>query len=448
MASVRTTALNETGQPMPEPSQLQIRNTSTSCHVSTRKYQTHPEVPRYALTVCRAVKGSEYALHMINQLKEILTRVTAPLGVLACIILSMFVAAHIETQLPSKAQDTADLDRSWVTPNWPPLPAADAAIQSLAFGSCLQQSRPAPIFKSIITEKPNLILMMGDNVYGDVKSAGLDELRIAYDQLRHHPDFSPAAAGIPMLATWDDHDYGLNDGGADFAHRIASARLFRAFWKRSGGTHLHASEGIYHAHIFGPPGRRVQVIMLDTRSFRSPLLRRPVPIPGKGRYQPDATPGKTVLGARQWTWLEGELRKPAELRLIVSSIQVLAETHNFERWGNLPLERAKFFNLIRTTRANRVILLSGDRHRAAIYRNHDALAYPLYEITSSSLNRSFNDPTETAPDQIEPMFGSNNYGMLAINWAANTVAVTVRDEAGKIVRGQSISMSEIENPRN
>src|SRR5437764_633783 len=75
--------------------------------------------------------------------------------------------------------------------------------------------------------------------------------------------------------------------------------------------------GVYHALVLGPPGRRTQIILLDTRYFRSPL--RP---DGGGGYLPQHDPGATMLGEVQWKWFAEQLRVPADLRLVVSSIQV------------------------------------------------------------------------------------------------------------------------------
>ena len=64
------------------------------------------------------------------------------------------------------------------------------------------------------------------------------------------------------------------------------------------------------------------MILLDTRSFRSPLKTVPKEQAMLGGvYVPDDDPAKTMLGAAQWQWLENELRRPAELRKVVSSIK-------------------------------------------------------------------------------------------------------------------------------
>ena len=87
--------------------------------------------------------------------------------------------------------------------------------------------------------------------------------------------------------------------------------------------------------------------MLDTRYFRSPLKRTPkFKKNSLWRYEPDYDPSKTMLGQDQWKWLEIALKREADLRILGTSIQFLAEGHGWERWENLPLERQRILNML------------------------------------------------------------------------------------------------------
>lgn len=198
---------------------------------------------------------------------------------------------------------------------WRPLPDA-TAIERIGFGSCLDQRLAMPIWSAIVDARPELFLMLGDNVYGDVSGPEMGELKAAYAELARNSDFERARAAMPFMATWDDHDLGLNDASATFAHKAASARLFHAFWGLLPAA--GADGGVQSSRIIGPAGRRVQVIMLDTRSFRSAFKKRDLiernRDPGGGTFVADADPDKTMLGAAQWAWLEAELAKPAVSR--------------------------------------------------------------------------------------------------------------------------------------
>ncbi len=329
------------------------------------------------------------------------------------------------------------------------------ALSRIAFGSCADEEKPQPIWDAVLAYRPDLFIFAGDNVYGDISQGRalpdaelLDGLRDSYAKAAAVPGFARVKDTIPTLATWDDHDYGKNDAGAEFPGKQASQKLFLEFWGILPTDERHEREGIYHAAIFGPEGRRVQVILLDTRFFRSPLKRSDQPgAPGKEHYVPDEDPHKTMLGEAQWAWLDEQLRQPAELRLIVSSIQVLAEGHGFERWGNLPRERQRLFDLIRTTRANGVIILSGDRHLGALYRETKGTPYPLLEITSSGLTHSFPGSREPGPNRLGPVYGEINFGTVDIDWAAGAVTLAVRNDKGEPVRRHSVRLSELRPAR-
>jgi alkaline phosphatase D len=325
--------------------------------------------------------------------------------------------------------------------------AQQQTIERIALGSCADQRLAQPFWEPILASRPDLMILMGDNVYGDVTSAEMRELKQAYADLGTQPGFQKLRASVPVLAIWDDHDYGVNDGGGDFAYRQQAAAIFRAFWQVPADSPRGRRDGLYDAQIFGPPGKRVQVILLDTRSFRSPLKSNDAPgTPGRERYLPDPDPAKTMLGAAQWAWLEAQLKQPAELRLIVSSIQVLAEDHGWERWGNLPAERERLIALIDRTQANGVVFLSGDRHLGALYRRDRNTSYPLYEITSSSLNRPFLEAREHDRLQLSEIFRQENFGLVAIDWRARTLTLNLRDLAGAEMRSTSVEFAEIGSP--
>jgi len=176
----------------------------------------------------------------------------------------------------------------------------------------------------------------------------------------------------------------------------------------------------------GPEGKRLQFIMLDTRTFRSEL---PQVKEGKRKvYVPQSGPEATMLGKEQWTWLEAELKKTAELRLIVSSIQILATAHRFEKWANMPDERTRFIKLLKDTNPGPTILLSGDRHLAEVSKmssKESTLPFDLYEMTSSGMTHAY-APDDPGPLRLPGTFTrETNYGLLDINWGKKAPSVTL-----------------------
>ena len=319
----------------------------------------------------------------------------------------------------------------------------EAPVSKILFGSCIKQENPIPILETVLAQKPEVFLFLGDNIYADTDDMEL--MRKKYAALGANPGFTKLRESTTILATWDDHDYGVNDGGADFPKRKEAQKEFLDFWKDPEDSQRRKREGVYGSEIFGPEGQRVQIILLDTRYFRSPLKSGEKRLGGK--YYPDPNPELTMLGEAQWKWLESELEKPAEIRLIGSGIQVVPEAAGQETWSNLPLERQKLFDLITKTGANGVIFLSGDRHWAEISRTTENTPYPIYDFTSSSLNQAHprGTPTKNRFRLSEGTYHRENFGEIKIHWAgANTrIEVRIRDLKGNARVSHSIQLPKL-----
>ena len=330
-------------------------------------------------------------------------------------------------------------------PQVPPPEPPQVPLRRIAFGTCADQTKPQPIWDTVLADKPDLMIFGGDNVYSSEQPWSAAKLREAYATQAAAPGFAKLRRTVPHLAVWDDHDYGLNDGGAEFAHKGESKSAFLDFWQAGENDVRRHREGIYFAELFGPPGQRLQVIVLDTRWFRSPLKptdRRNAP--GRERYVPDFDAAKTMLGDTQWQWLADQLRVPAQLRLIVSSVQVVADGHGWERWGNLPFEWGRLCRLITVTRAEGVVFLSGDRHIGALYREARGPApYPLYELTSSGLTHPWREAAEAGPNRLGELFTDLHFGVVEIDWAARGLQLQLKDIRGTVRRSQFIAFDEL-----
>lgn len=327
-------------------------------------------------------------------------------------------------------------------------------LWTIIFGSCASQDRPQPFWDAIIAQNPQLFLFTGDNIYADTED--MNVMRAKYAQLGAQPGYQQLRAHTPVLATWDDHDYGVNDGGSEYLMRAESQRVFMDFFDVPGSSPMRSRPGVYATYVFGPEGQRVQVILLDTRYFRGPLARRPE---GRhydfpGRYVPSTDSKSSMLGAAQWRWLETQLRQPAEIRFLVSSIQVIAEDHGWEKWANLPHERTRLLKLLRKTGAEGAVILSGDRHLAELSRlDGDAvngIGYPLYDLTSSGLNRGGGGSSdEPNRHRIGRNIRHNNFGKITIDWAADDPVITLQvlDDTGVSAFRYDIRLSDLRHPR-
>jgi alkaline phosphatase D len=304
-----------------------------------------------------------------------------------------------------------------------------------------------------------------------------------YVKLNENIDYLALREAVPFMATWDDHDYGQSDGGEDNPYKQEARKIFGQYWTYLKNIIPKDQGAIYHSRLIGEGKKRVQIIMLDTRYDRSPLVKAPepapvmipvvpplpttpilnssenkaelkadnnaapVPLPPKPITPPpmpkmyglNSDPKAHILSNEQWKWLESELKKPAELRIIVSSIQFIADDHGFEKWGNFPLERKKFLDLLNKNNIRNAVILSGDRHLAAVAKIQLNKKTELYDITSSALNR----PTpakELEVDQtyVTPTYLGINFGLATIDWSKRQLEIQIIGEDDKAQMNQTI----------
>jgi alkaline phosphatase D len=314
----------------------------------------------------------------------------------------------------------------------PPMPSLaldeGRALTRVCFGSCYApQFKQSHVWRNILAQQPDAFLYIGDNVYQRDENGRpeLRELREAYGMLAAEADFAALRAATPVLPVWDDHDYGMNNAGADFGPRRFSEALFKHVWAIPADDPRAGREGVYFSRIAGPPGRRTQMILLDCRYFLTP---------------------DTLLGEAQWRWLEQQLTEPADLRILASPIPILTEAHRYEGWRGHPAERERLFHLI--GRSNGVVMVSGDSHVGAHYRREEGLAYPLIELTASSLNFPWREDLHVPPGPTDPMrvgqvLWEANFGAVQIDWAAGEVALALYEDTGRLERAERIALSDL-----
>ncbi len=283
-----------------------------------------------------------------------------------------------------------------------PLVVQDSVLTTIAFGSCNRQNDPQDYWRTIASHSPDAWLWLGDNIYSDTDD--MEKMRTDYRILSETPEYAAFVAFTPVIyGGWDDHDYGLNDGGKEWAAKDGAKEELLTFLRVPAGAAVRDHPGTYQSYRIGD----VQVIILDTRYFRDALY--PSDRAGS-RY--GVNPEGDILGEEQWTWLERELRESdARAHLITSSIQVLPADHGYEKWSLFPRARIRLLQLLRDTRPALPLLLSGDRHLAEF--SADTLdGYTVYEMTSSGLTHAFTGTEEKNDKRLGPLVAERNYGLL------------------------------------
>ena len=303
----------------------------------------------------------------------------------------------------------------------------------IGFASCLNQEKKMPIFNRIKTEGFDLFLMMGDNVYGNSKSKDLKELRVAYNKQKQN--FDKLDFNFPIEAIWDDNDYGLGDGGKEYHLKDKSKELFLDFWDVSANDPRRKRDGLYHEIIKDYKGKSIQLLFLDTRTFRDNLKPSDDKgAVGKERYIPFLDSSLTMLGDEQWKWLAQKMTIKTDYRFIISSIQFLAIGHGWECWNNLPYERQKLINLINSSNIEHTVLLSGDRHRGGLYQLKTEGNKIISEMTSSSLNVPYSNSEELGPLRIGGTYTKENYGVVHLDELQDSISVSLKDIKGEVVK--------------
>ncbi len=327
-----------------------------------------------------------------------------------------------------------------------PVSSISGLPSRIGFGSCGHQTKPQPVLHTVVETHPDLFIYLGDNIYGDTKD--MEILKAKYAQLNSKPEFQKVRQQIPVLSVWDDHDYGWNDAGKEYAMKEQSREIFFDFWKVPADSPRRQHPGIYGVHRFEEAGKTLQVILLDTRFFRDSLQLNPKEIPAgsglKNQYQPDPDPSKTLLGQAQWKWLEEQFLQPADVRIVCSSIQFGHEYNGWESWTNLPLEQQKMFDLIQKTKANGVLFISGDVHWGEIsLRNKEGL-YPIYDVTASGLTEDWHN-VEPNKYRVGEAVRENHFGLLNIDWSTADPEITLQiiDKPGTVRIEQKLHASDL-----
>ena len=395
---------------------------------------------------------------------------------------------------------------------------------TLAYGSCLHQRKPAPALRAAAESRPDAFVWLGDNLYNDLSAANMPcepmecgEFwpmvtgrilnavatparlllptvfgKIATGVLRSHNNgggMRDAAAGVEdaralareyealeamdefrrlrelvprQFATFDDHDFCRNDGGGSCTYANASTAQFLRFWRGGDGAASARAgrAGVYEEYSFGDGPRRVQLLMLDLRTWHSDLTYPGEPgadasncsaaerLADVPRPACEQHAEAKLVGEEQWAWLEARLREPAAVRLIGSSLGFSATYNGMEGWALWPAEQRRMVELIRATRAEGVVFISGDVHYAEVSVLRAPGVYPLYDFVSSGLTQAHGwDLVPANGNRLDGklLTGTNHFGRVHIDFggAAPSLTASVVDESGAERYSVNVALSDL-----
>ena len=201
---------------------------------------------------------------------------------------------------------------------------------TIAFGSCNRQNVENKLWPAVFEHTPNVWIWGGDIIYADTDD--MEKMGYDYKLQKEQANYQQLVKLSKVLGTWDDHDYGLNDGGYEYHMKNESQQLFLDFIDVPKNDNRRNRQGVYHSEVFETDKGSIKVIVLDTRYFRTELTKS---TENNRRYQPNEFGNGTILGEMQWQWFKDELHNSnSDFNVIVSSIQVLSSEHQFEKWAN------------------------------------------------------------------------------------------------------------------
>ena len=316
---------------------------------------------------------------------------------------------------------------------------ANQEIVTLGFGSCLHQDRSMDILNTIEKKELDLFMFIGDNVYGDQEDGELDKLIRTYKQ--QYNNLEDFLKNVSTEFIWDDHDFGLNDGGSNYRYKDTAKELFLETWQIPANDPRRQRDGLYFDKMVKKNGLKIHLIFLDNRTFKSEWkLTDEFNKEGKERYVEDFNPEKTLLGKKQWSWLKDKLKVDSNIKIILSSLQILSIGHGWESWDKFPLERSRFFNLIDESNVSNFFILSGDRHRGGFYQFKTADNKNIYEFTSSSLNLPIPFNTEEeGPLRIGSTYRKANFGVVRI--FEDEVVMELTSHTGEVVNSLNVAIN-------
>jgi alkaline phosphatase D len=272
------------------------------------------------------------------------------------------------------------------------------SVKRIAFGSCNNQNDQQPLWKDVSAQKPDLWIWGGDIIYADWEKS--EAVARAYSKLNANPDYAKFKSQVPIIGTWDDHDYAHDNAGGNNSFKKQSQQLFLDFFEVPANNPRRVQEGVYHSYDIGAGNQKIKFILLDNRYFKN--------------LEPDYA----MLGKAQWDWLENELKiSTANLHIIVSGLSIFSPLIPItEEWRQYPKEYNRMQLLLKTYQVKAPLFLSGDKHFSSIFKFSGQLEFMSSGMTHTAPHKTWWYLARKYP---KTYFGIS-FGMIDIDWDGNT----------------------------
>ncbi len=314
-------------------------------------------------------------------------------------------------------------------------PASLPARFSFCFGSC-NNAKSAPYHDTAVGVaarlQPDFFVHLGD--YGYPDSNAYRPSVAGYQALWSDLFFEEQLELLsrkPWLYIASDHDMGRNDCDITSCSPVAS----RAFAQWQNNDPSADGQGRYGSVLLDRG--RVLLVWTEGIAYRSLLTA------------PDG-PGKTVLGAKQKTWLLGLLASTTA-RLVIIASQTSVGFVTGSDWAQYPTERAELIHACQSSPAAAVRFISGDYHHAGWSRFGpkvaEWLAAPMAEFPEganppgplvdqsalAAIGAGFSSRPEALRGESWSAFNaSSSVGRVTIDGDARTATFELLDARGQL----------------
>lgn len=292
-------------------------------------------------------------------------------------------------------------------------------LNRFSIGSCNKEYKEQVLWDLIINDKPQLFIWGGDNVYGD-KEPNKDNLAKKYEIQNSNPLYSKLKSTTPIIGIWDDHDYGINDGGSENPKKDENKRLLLDFLNVPKTAAVRSRDGVYQSYTIGSGDSEARFILLDNR------------------YNLTQT---EILGENQWKWFEKILKtSTAKIHFIVGGLAIIGpKIIRSDQWANFPNERQKLINLLRKYNTPGVVFLTGDKHFSGVSQN-----FGFVEIMSSGMTHTKkNFIVRNALKLLyKRTFFKRSYATIDIEWDAKPLKLKLKYQGTKSSKEGEFEMTE------
>lgn len=265
-----------------------------------------------------------------------------------------------------------------------------------------------PMWEQMRKQNPDMVVLNGDLVYVDsfefVERKKATELDIWFryiDTFNRLPIYRWHELK-PILATWDDHDFGTNDGDRDFKEKNSARKIFLAFFggKNLKDTYQLENDSIY----FSFTGFKQKMLFLDDRYFRQPNKDQKV----SEKYG--------HWGEKQHNWILENLNDSNTPVWIFNGNQTFSGKelpYKEAMQSNHPEHYKVFIEDMKKTKSP-TLFASGDIHFSEIMQiPSDLMGFETFEVTSSSMH-SYSGEGWANPLRLEGAF-TNEFNFMIID---------------------------------